>query len=125
MNGAIKRRPPSRCARDEMHTFKSLEREAHGGAGRDVDQELGLTPPLVLVGVDVERRAADLAESHVIRPERQLAVLEADRRAAIAAAARLEERERPMGALEATNPLETRRGSPNSRPTIASRSPHL
>jgi hypothetical protein len=58
-------------------------------AGRDVDQKPRPAPSLVLVGVDVERRAPDLVESHVIGRCRQLAVLEADRGAAVAAAARL------------------------------------
>ena len=70
----------------------------------------GAAPPLVLLGVDVERRAADLAESHVVDRNRQLTVLEADRGGAIAAAPGLEERQRPVGGLEATNHLESRRG---------------
>ena len=95
-----------------MHTLQALEREALGGAGRDVDQEPRPAPALVLLGVDVERRAADLAESHVVGSGRQLAVLQADRRAAVAAAAGLEERERPVGGLEAI-------GSPRAPPGVA------
>ena len=108
-----------------MHTLQSLEREAIGGAGRDVDQKPWRAPSLVLVGVDVERRAADLAESHVTGRWRQLTVLQAHRGTTVAAAPRLKERERPMGGLEATNHLERRRGSANSWRTIISRGLHL
>ena len=104
-----------------MHPLQALEREALGGAGRDVDQEPGRAPALVLVGVDVERRSADLPQAQVVGASRQLAVLEADRGGAVAAPPRLEERERPVGGLEATNHLERRRGCANRRRTIASR----
>jgi len=93
-----------------MHTLESLKREALGGAGRDVDQKPRFAPPLVLLGVDVERGAADLAELHVMGRNRQFAVLQADRGTAVAAAPRLKERQRPMGGLEAMNHLEGRRG---------------
>ena len=56
-----------------MHTLQALEREALGGAGRDVDQKPRCAPPLVLLGVDVERGAADLAELHVMGRNRKLA----------------------------------------------------
>src|SRR5450755_1574019 len=79
--------PWSRCTGDEVHSFQSLEREALGGAGGDIDQELRRAPPLVLVGVDVERRAADLSELQVVGSGRQFAVLEAQRRGSITAAA--------------------------------------
>jgi hypothetical protein len=102
-----------------MHTLQGLEREALGGASRDVDQKLRFAPPLVLLGVDVERRAADLAESHVVRSCRQLPILEADRGGAIAAAPGLEERERPVGGLETMNHLEGGRGCPNSRRRVS------
>src|SRR6476659_1420494 len=108
-----------------MHTLQALEREALGGAGRDVDQEPRFAPPLVLIGVDVERRAPDLAESHVMERNRQLTVLQAHRGGAVAAAPRLKEGERPMGSLEATNHLERRRGSANSRRTIMRPSRHF
>ena len=109
-----------------MHTFQSLEREAIGGAGRDVDQKPRFAPPLVLLGVDVERRAADLAELHVMERNRQLTVLQAHRGTAVAAAPRLKERQRPVGGHEAMNHLEGRRGSANSgRTIIMSRSRHL
>ena len=55
-----------------MHTLQPLEREAIGGARRDVDQEPRSSPPLVLLGVDVERRTTDLAELHVMGRNRQL-----------------------------------------------------
>ena len=61
------------------------------GPDRDVEEQLGPVPALVLVGVDEERGAADLAEQQVVRPEQELAVTEAHRRAAVAAALRLEE----------------------------------
>ena len=108
-----------------MHILQALEREALGGAGRDVDQKPRPAPSLVLLGVDVERRAADLAEPYVVDRSRQLTVLETDRRTAVAAAARLEERQRPMGGLEATNHLERCRGSANSWRTIEGRSLYL
>ena len=108
-----------------MHTLQALEREALGGAGRDVDQKPRFAPPLVLLGVDVERCAAELAEWHVMDRNRQLTVLEADRGTAVAAAPGLKEGERPVGGLEATNHLERRRSSANSQRTIASRSLHL
>ena len=62
-----------------MHTLESLEREAIGGAGRDIDQKARFAPPLVLFGVDVERRAADLAELHVVKRSRQLTLLQTHR----------------------------------------------
>ena len=85
-----------------MHTLQSLEREAIGGAGRDVDQNPRFSPPLVLLGVDVERRAADLAQFHVVGRNRQLSVVQAHRGSAVAAAPRLEEGRRPMSGLPAT-----------------------
>ena len=108
-----------------MHTLQALEREALGRAGRDVDEKPRCAPPLVLLGVDVERRATDLAQSHVMDRNRQLTVLEADRGAAVATAPRLKEGERPVGSLKASNHLERRRSSANRRRTIASRSLHL
>ncbi len=109
-----------------MHTLQCLEREAIGGAGRDVDEKPRSAPPLVLLGVDEERGAADLAELHVTGRDRQLTVLQAHRGTAVAAAPGLKERQRPMGALEATNHLEGCRGGANNRRTIImSRSRHL
>ena len=108
-----------------MHTLQSLEREAIGGARRDVDQKPRFAPPLVLLGVDVERRAADLAELYVMDCNRQLTVLQAHRGTAVAAAPRLKERQRPMGGLEATNHLERRRGSAYRRRTIMGRGRRL
>ena len=108
-----------------MHTRQPLEREAIGGAGRDVDQKPRFAPPLVLLGVDVERCAADFAELHVMERNRQLTVLQAHRGTAVAATPGLKERQRPMGGLEATNHLERRRGSANRRRTIVGRGRHL
>src|ERR1700727_1860087 len=108
-----------------MHTLESLEREAIGGAGRDIDQKPRFAPSLVLFGVDVERRAADLAELHVVERYRQLTLLQAHRGTAVAAAPRLKERQRPMGGLETTNHLERRRGSANRRRAIMGRGRHL
>lgn len=108
-----------------MHTLESFKREAIGGAWRDVDQKPRFAPPLVLLGIDVERRAADLAELHVVERNRQLTVLQAHRGTAVAAAPRLKERQRPMGGLEASNHLERRRGSANRRRTIMGRGRHL
>jgi hypothetical protein len=45
---------------------QGFEREAPGGAGGDVEQEGGAVPTLVLLGVDVERDAADLAEREIV-----------------------------------------------------------
>src|ERR1039457_4538057 len=112
-------------ARDEMSAFESLEREALGRALSHIDQEPRPAPALVLVGIDVERCAADLAQPQVTASDRELAFLEADRRRAVAATAGLEERERPMGGLEAIDHLKRRSGCPDSRPTIANRSLHL
>src|ERR1700736_1417703 len=97
-----------------MHPVKALEREALGGPGRDIDQKPRGAPALVLLRVDVERRAADLAESHVIRSRGQLAVLETDRGGAIAAATRLEERKRPVTRPETLDHLERHRGCPDA-----------
>ncbi len=108
-----------------MHTLESLEREAIGGAWRNIDQKARFAPTLVLFGVDVERRAADLAELYVMDRNRQLTVLQTHRGTAVAAAPRLKERQRPMGGLEASNHLERRRGSANRRRTIMGRGRHL
>jgi hypothetical protein len=108
-----------------MHSLEALEREPLGGAGSDVDQKPRRPPSRVLVNVDVERRAPDLAEPDVIGRYRKLAVLEADRGGSVAAAPGLEERERPVGGLKAMNHLESRRSGSNSKPTITSHRVHL
>jgi hypothetical protein len=108
-----------------MHPLEGLKREALGGPGSDVDQKPRRAPSLVLVGINVERRAPDLTQENVSGRRRQLAVLKADRSAAVAAAPGLEERERPVGGLEATNHLKSRPRDRDSGPTILSRCRHL
>jgi hypothetical protein len=45
-----------------MDPRQSFEREALGGAAADVEHELWAIPTLVLLAVDVEGHAGDLAE---------------------------------------------------------------
>jgi hypothetical protein len=104
---------------------RRLKRESLGGARGDVDQELGSPPTLVLLCVDEERCAPDLAELQVLGSGGQFAVLQAQWRGAVAAAPRLEERQRPVTGPETLDHLERRRGSINNRPTTASHSLHL
>src|SRR5512143_3624983 len=49
-------------ARQEPHAQWRLEREPAAAPGYDVDEELRVLPGLELLGTDVERRPADLAE---------------------------------------------------------------
>ncbi|HXS48068.1 MAG TPA: hypothetical protein VN756_11480 [Solirubrobacterales bacterium] len=53
-----------------MDAFSSLEREAVRGTGGDVDDEIGLTPALVLVAVDQKGNPGDFAQLYVVRPRR-------------------------------------------------------
>ena len=60
-------------ANREVEPLSLLEREAVAAAFGDVEQEGGTPPALVQVLIDVERRAPDLSDLHVVRAEDQLA----------------------------------------------------
>ncbi len=96
--------------RYEVNALERFEREPFCRSRRDVDREVGPSPTLVLIGVDVERHARDLAETQVPGAQRKLAVLEAHRGSGVAAAAGLEEHERPLRGAEAMDHLKRRGG---------------
>ena len=52
-----------RCAADEVDAVGSLQREAVGATVREVELEGRTVPALVLIGIDVEGGAGDLAEA--------------------------------------------------------------
>src|SRR5512132_1908734 len=85
----------------EVDAVERLEREAFGGALGDVELELRPVPSVVLLFVDVEGRAGDLAEQPIVRADDERPREEADRGAAVTAAPRLHEHQRavPFGQL--------------------------
>ncbi len=88
-------------ARDEVQPVERLQRERVACALADVEQEAGLPPAVVLLRVDVERDAVDLAEQPVVRADEQPALVQAQGRAAVATAAGLEEHQRPEALAQA------------------------
>jgi hypothetical protein len=89
-----------------VDAFEALEAETLGSSFGDVENEVWTIPPLVLLAVDVESGAADLAEQQVVTSREKLADWEADRGAAVAAAPRLEQHELPVRSRQLTDRSE-------------------
>src|SRR5574337_663709 len=83
-------------ARQKAPLAAVVEREHAAAPGHGVDDEVGVFPDLVLRGADIEGRAADLAELHVVVADEKIALTVAHRRGAVAAAARLMEEHRTV-----------------------------
>lgn len=87
-------------ARQEAHTLGGFEREAAAAPRHDVDGEVRVLPVLELLKPDEDRRAGNLAEIDVLRPDAHLAAWVAHRRGAVAAAATLMNEQRPVHRFE-------------------------
>ena len=83
-------------AADEVDLLQTLECEGAGGAIGHVDHEGGTTPALVLLGLDVDGRPADLTEFDVLLARQQLGPGQAPRRGPVTTASGLKQGDRPL-----------------------------